>query len=258
MLTKQQARNAAVIYRGPSQLPGQSAAEIVGVVTGLDGSSHNPKTGPMAQLWIIRADVDPVSALKSGKSRAICGDCGLQDNGCYVAVKNAPLAVYRRLKRRGYRRGTCARVNAVLQARGLRLRLGAYGDPAALPASVLQQLTAGVRWTGYTHAWRGLQDPAAYQQLLMASCDSPADRALAVIRGWRTFRTRAVDQLINEGEITCPASDEAGHRTTCEQCCLCDGKHGLQDARRSIVIAVHGATQAKAVRFLRSRTEVLS
>ena len=39
--------NGAIIYRGPSMLDG---SPIVAILTGIDKPSHNPKTGPMAQL----------------------------------------------------------------------------------------------------------------------------------------------------------------------------------------------------------------
>jgi len=46
-------------------------------------------------------------------------------------------------------------------------------------------------------------------------------------------------------EVTCPASKEAGHRTTCADCCLCGGK--AVKTRKSIVINSHGH-RAKAHR----------
>ena len=40
-----------------------------------------------------------------------------------------------------------------------------------------------------------------------------------------------------ELEFVCPASDEAGHRTTCQRCALCRGQ---QSPARSVAIYVHG------------------
>ena len=76
----------------------------------------------------------------------------------------------------------------------------------------------------------------------MASTDSPADHQEAQHRGWRTFRTKAPDEALLPGEITCPASAESGKLTTCERCRLCDGTHNGKhsDSVRSVAIDVHG------------------
>jgi hypothetical protein len=38
----------------------------------------------------------------------------------------------------------------------------------------------------------------------------------------------------------CPASDEAGHKTQCAKCLLCNGARAM-DARKNITIVVHGS-----------------
>ena len=40
-----------------------------------DKASRNPKTGPMVQLWILRADVHPMEAISTGTDSSICGGC---------------------------------------------------------------------------------------------------------------------------------------------------------------------------------------
>lgn len=67
-------------------------------------------------------------------------------------------------------------------------------------------------------------------------------RHLREALGWRTFRTRLQTEPARPDEIVCPASDEAGHRTTCEACNLCTG--GARGAARSIVIQAHGQRTA--------------
>ena len=69
--------------------------------------SSNRKTGNMAQVWILRSDLNPVEAMSSGQDRSICGDCPhrKQDDGsrsCYVNVGQAPLSVYKGFKRGRY------------------------------------------------------------------------------------------------------------------------------------------------------------
>ena len=60
---------SAIIYRGPSLLDG---APIV--VIAID-SARNTKTGRMVQTYILRADMDPREANKTGADFSICGTC---------------------------------------------------------------------------------------------------------------------------------------------------------------------------------------
>ena len=152
-----------VLYDGPSELDG---SRIVVVLT---TSSDNRKTGNMAQTWILRADRDPVSAIQTGADVSICGQCphrGL--NGavrtCYVNVGQAPLAVYR-----AWQHGSYSGFAPLPHLHGV--RLGSYGDPAAVPVSVWQQLlkaTQPLKKTGYTHQWHR-PEFAALRSLCMAS-----------------------------------------------------------------------------------------
>lgn len=238
--------DAGIVWTGPSRF---DAAPIVAIVTGLDGSSSNPKTGPMAQLWILRADRAPMQAVQDGSDYAICWTCphrgDSKTRSCYVTVANAPSAVYRRFIAGGYPTITARQASDIARAHGLPMRLGAYGDPAALPVSVLYDLTIGVTWTGYTHAWSISPD---YRPYLMASVDTPQALDQARAAGWRTFRTRTADDALQAREITCPASDEAGKRSTCSDCKLCSGTRP-EDSRASIAILAHGSGASRYIRL---------
>jgi hypothetical protein len=75
----------------------------------------------------------------------------------------------------------------------------------------------------------------------MASVDTPSEADQAAASGWRYFRvTPFGDANKLQGEISCPASAEAGKRTVCADCKLCDGARH-QDARKNIVIQDHSA-----------------
>lgn len=246
--------DSALVWQGLSLIDGQSP--ILAIATGLSGRSTNPKTGPMAQLWILRADMNPLTAVKSQADSAICGDCGLRGldgakRGCYVTVAHAPNNIFKTWERGRYATLQPSEVNALLRSNRIGLRLGAYGDPAALPHGVIASLVNGLgHWTGYTHAWRNRPDLAPF---VMASADSVDDYEHARALGFRTFRTRLDSQALLPGEIACPASDEMNHRTTCDRCSLCDGSRQL-DKRKSIAIIVHGATTVHAVKFLTSKS----
>jgi hypothetical protein len=244
--------NGFVAYEGPSTLDG---APIVVIVTGLNRPSKNGKTGAMLQSYILRSDVHPSEALKSGEDVSICGGCTMRPTlmpdyragaksgytrivrRCYVRMESVG-SVWRCYKAGNYPRltnGSYAwfKGNGWIGTRnvdlmeGKILRLGTYGDPAAAPLDVWAPLVAAAKsHTGYTHQWR-LPHVAPYASILMASADSAADRADANAAGWRTFRvltaTDAGNEALGAREISCPASKEAGKVATCETCRLCAG-----------------------------------
>ena len=195
--------------------------------------SMNMKTGPMAQLWIMRADISPVEAIYSGQDVSICGNCPLKgENGrkrtCYVNVSRAPLQTWS-----GKKQGKLP--NHAL--RGRSLRLGAYGDPAALPFEVVEKLVRqAINHTGYTHLWRTCDD--RFKAILVASCDSENDRIEAKSMGWTTFRIKTPDEPYLLKEDPCPASEEAGKIMQCINCTRCSGEQ-----KRDIAINVHGRNQ---------------
>ena len=230
-----------VFYRGPSMLDG---APIVAIATGLGKASRNSKTGHLIQTWIIRADQSPIEAINSGSDASICGDCQHRgavvdgrnvNRSCYVTVFQAPLSVYKTLQRGRY--PELAPHTGAELLRDATVRLGAYGDPAAVPFHVWQALLAFAgSHTGYTHQWRHYPELAAY---CMASCDTAVERAQSKLLGWRTFRVRMAGDAVQAREVVCPASKEAGARTNCAACRACGGH--TAKAKADIVIIAHGA-----------------
>lgn len=248
--------NGAVLWRGASLIDG---ALIVVIATGLASGSSNRKTGAMVQTYILRADISPVDAVRTGADVSICGQCphrgkadptnavlyqsaGMRADGphtvrtCYVNVGQGPLSVWR-----AWERGRYPVLRHYSHAgdltEGLLVRLGTYGDPAAVPGDVWRCLIRNARGhTGYTHQWRKC-DPRL-RDLCMASADSVADATEAQAAGWRTFRVAMpCDAPRLENEAVCPASKEAGRKLTCAQCLACAGADGR---RGSVVIAAHG------------------
>jgi hypothetical protein len=70
----------------------------------------------------------------------------------------------------------------------------------------------------------------------MASCETVADRQLALQLGYRTFRVRLPEQPLEAGEFLCPASQEGGERLTCAQCLACSGVKGGQNASPCVIV----------------------
>lgn len=237
------APDGAILWEGPSRIDG---APIVVIATGMHKRSANTKTGALVQTFILRADMHPVEAVRSGHDASICGQCPLRPINahevpgapqCYVNKGFGPAAVYR-----AYLRGSYPRMSARAARRAARagrdFRFGTYGDPGAVPLAVWRALDSK-RHTGYSHQWRRFP---GLRSLCMASADSIADAREAWRRGWRTFRViRSVAEL-QPNEILCPASAEAGKRTTCDSCGLCNGSTGADDRRKSIAIIDHGPT----------------
>ena len=228
-----------VFYDGPSMIDG---APIVGIAT---LTSENGKTGNMVQTYILRADQAPLDALKSGADASVCGTCkhrpraidGKRVRTCYVDVSKSVQSVFAAWIRGAYSLMAPRRAARLLAGR--RVRLGAYGDPAAIPAAHWRDLLAFADGhTGYSHAWReafaqGLRD------LVMASADTESERDTARALGWRTFRVRTSTETLAPREIVCPASPEGGNRRQCVTCMACDGA-ARGSAQASIAIVVHG------------------
>ncbi len=230
-----------ILYNGPSRIDGQP---IVAIATGYNRPSKNTKTGDMIQVWILSRDVSPVSAIMEGKDVSICGTCRhrgtLGNRTCYVNVGKAPTNVWK-----AYQAGRYETTDNLTQfGTGRTIRIGAYGDPAAVPSDVWKRLTLGAKgWTGYTHYWK-LRP--SLKGILMASVDTPQEFTLAKGMGWRTFRVKPVEKPETlAGEIVCPASEEMGYRTVCASCLLCNGNK--LDGRKDISILAHGVQKGKVM-----------
>ena len=240
-------RHAGVIlYEGPSAIDG---APIVVIATRVDTASNNAKTGAMVQTFIIRADVHPFRALKSGQDESVCGDCPqrpFKGGKCYVDVAKSVASVYGAHERGRYARPGIDYDPAILPDlfAGMAFRLGTYGDPAAAPFQIWRAATlkAG-KITGYSHQWR---DPRfqAFSLLCMASCETESDQLLASACGWRTFRAKKAAETRTTTEIGCPAAKENGARTNCAACGLCAGN--TSKSPKDIVINLHGFRVGKA------------
>lgn len=238
-----------VFYEGPSELDGSTI--IRAYLTGYERPSANVKTGPMVQTWIMKADRPPYAAVLDGTDAAVCGSCihrgdGFKNRSCYVNVLQGPTRAYENVLA-----FTTVEEAARLCAWKV-VRLGAYGNPSAVPYDVWESLLAHTKgWTGYEHEWRTC-DPR-FKRLCMASVESEADAEEARKRGWRTYRVVAdTNQIHKRNEILCPASDEAGRRTTCLECRLCNG---TGSSAKSVAVPVHGIQPIKAA-FLAKQPQV--
>lgn len=240
-----------IVYRGASLLNGRPIVAVV--IT----KSGNTKTGDIAQSYILPDHGErPTQALRSGADAAVCGDCKHRPAHaatCYVVVRQGATMVWQALQRGLYPDFTrdADVVGEVLYGR--MLRIGTYGDPAAVPVKVWRDLAHALRtWVGYTHQWR---QPFAQplRDLCMASVDTPAEADTARAMGWRPFRVRLPEEPLLARESVCPASAEGDHKLQCETCGACNGN--ATGRAGGIAIVLHGNHAAhRQMRFLRSRT----
>jgi len=232
--------NGYVLYEGPSRI---DRKPIVVIAVGLDRKSDNAKTGGMVQTYILRQDMSPMDALRTGADASICGGCvhrpkshdgkTYSARSCYVNVAQGPTVVWKSYKAGKYPTLPYSEIANVFA--GKLVRFGSYGDPAAAPVIYWQAIKAvAMGTTGYTHQWRSerLRDTLSVCQL---SADSARDVEKAHEFGVGSFRVLRHGELPVLGEFVCPASAEAGKKTTCAECRACDGV-----SKYHVVIAAHG------------------
>jgi hypothetical protein len=227
-----------IIHRGASLLNGAPIV-VVAIVR-----SSNVKTGNMVQTYILADNgKSPVQSARDLDDAAICGDCPHRrgmGGSCYVNLGQGARAVLDGVNRGIYPVAGADLAQLIAQRM---VRLGTYGDPAAVPASVWENLlTTAAGSTGYTHQWRNALGMAV-RGFCMASADTEADRDLARSMGFRTFRVRTSDAPVMPGEFICPASAEAGKTKTCADCGACAG--GTASRKADPVIVVHGSLQKR-------------
>lgn len=240
MKARKQVRSG-ILYQGPSAIDG---APIVLIGVYPTGAQTNAKTGRFVQTFILRTDVSPVDAIRTGADSSICGDCkhrgdgsGFASRSCYVNVGQSPTSVWRAYRRGSYPRLSDAEIRNL--GSGRMVRLGAYGDPAAVPASVWQLLVSdAIGHTGYSHQWKR-PEFASLASLCMASVDTESERFEAQSAGWRTFRVRLADEPRAPREFVCPASAEGRSVVQCADCRACNGT--ATGRKGSPTIIAHGA-----------------
>lgn len=238
-----QSKTGAIVWKGKSLLDGKP---IVLIATLGSSRTTNKKTGRMVQTYILRSDISPLEALKTGQDVSICGDCPhkqTEQGTCYVRVDTGPTCVYK-----AFARGSYPMLESVPNRfDGFMLRLGAYGDPAAIPLDVwLGLLKRAKGSTGYTHQWKSDPIPSTLRQVCMASCDNEEEDRQAKALGWRTFTLIPKGGAPIPGSFLCPASEEGGRKLTCSECLACDGLSSARHA--SVYIPVHGVAY-KVKRF---------
>lgn len=239
---KMTSKNGCILYKGPSLLDGK---EIVVIATGLADSSKNTKTGNLIQTWIMVEGKNPLEVSAQKEDGSICGDCPHRrslNGACYVSIFQAPNNIWKSYKRGNYEFAT---EKDIEKMREIGVRAGSYGDPAAVPLEIWETLQPK---TGYTHQWRwlsGHRSATKWQNFMMASCDSLAEREEAAAKGWRCFVTQPEGGSLNPfGLVTCPATTKGVQCSTCKLC------QGNRIGAKSVAIPIHGPLKSRGQNYL--------
>jgi hypothetical protein len=180
-----------------------------------------------------------LEANKLGEDYSICGNCALrgtptldptkkqaEDRPCYVVLGQGPTVVWNGLQRGIYPDYTNRQQRRAL-GRGRMVRIGTYGDGAAAPRFVWDDLLFEAEGhNAYSHNGG---DPRIYMQ----SADTLPQAQAAWSSGFRTFRVVHDTSHLQPNEILCPSS----RGVQCVDCRLCGG---TQVKAKSIAIVVHG------------------
>lgn len=116
---------------------------------------------------------------------------------------------------------------------GKYIRFGTYGEPSLHPLELITECTTvAKKWTGYTHQWQKSEE---LNKFFMASTHTKEEETKAQAYGYKSFvaTKSAINELVN-----CPASKEAGFKSTCAKCGLCSGTLGSK-SKKSIYILEH-------------------
>lgn len=220
-------KNGVIVYKGKSEIDGEN---VIAIATA--EKNQNRKIGDIVQIWIIKPDINPILAKRLGEDISICGDCKHRDfKTCYVNLGHGPNQIFKAFHNDKYIKLDDNSIfeNAIV-------RIGAYGDPAAIPIHVWDKIAVyAENILGYTHQW----NKKKFQLLksyCMASVETEAEFDKAQSLLWRTFRVKLDHEPAFNTEMRCPASAEMGNKLTCEQCQSCSG---AGNSKKSVVINFH-------------------
>ena len=242
--------NGFIFYKGPSLIDG---FPVVGIAI---LNSQNSKTGNMIQTYIINDNgLSPLENSRQKKDYSICGNCKHRRNtggSCYVNLGQGPNMVFKSLQANKYPDYTLSPNYWDSLIEGREIRIGAYGDPMAIPYEIWERLLNKARnWTGYTHQWNEDFFDSRIGKLCMASVDNKEEYTRAKDKGLRTFRVLSNQESTFEKEFFCPATPEGNNKTDCKNCCACSGTKKNPN-KADVAVVVHGSLKARFTESLQT------
>jgi hypothetical protein len=212
------------------------------VIVNFQFKTGNTKTGALIQNYIIPASwLESEAKISTLSDKAVCFDCPHsrdQNKSCYVRKGQSEMGLaskVRSLRKLGLENipelspESEADLLEAISGRGV--RFGSYGEPVLLGEALINKISKKAKfWTGYTHQWHKNNWAKDY---FMASVESETISKAAQKSGFRTF---FVGETQSKEYVTCPASKEAGNKTTCDNCKLC---MGTSSKAKSVTILPH-------------------
>jgi hypothetical protein len=205
-------------------------------------TTSNTKTGALIQNYIIPAQwLESEAKISTLSDKAVCFDCPHSkeiNKTCYVRKGQSEMGLaskVRSLRNIGLENipelSPESEADLLEAIVGKGIRFGSYGEPILLGEALISKIAGKAKfWTGYTHQWHKNSWAKDY---FMASVESETISKAAQKSGFRTF---FVGQTDNKDYVTCPASKEAGNKTTCDNCKLC---MGTNSKAKSVTIMPH-------------------
>lgn len=217
--------------------------KIGNAIVNFQFKTGNTKTGDLIQNYIIPAEwIESEAKISTLSDKPVCFDCPHskdQNKTCYVRKGQSEMGLsskVRSLRKMGL--DNIPELSPAMEAdllqaiEGRGVRFGSYGEPVILGEALIGKISKRAKfWTGYTHQWHKNNWAKKY---FMASVETETISNLAQKSGFRTFLVGNVSD--GKNYVTCPASKEAGQKTTCDNCRLC---MGTQSKAKSVTIKPH-------------------
>lgn len=213
-----------------------------GIVVNFQFDTNNSKTGNLVQNYIIpQTWLGTTAKISTLSDTDVCFDCDhskAKNKTCYVRKGFSEMGLaskVRSLRKIGLE--NIPELSPELEADlleaidGRGVRFGSYGEPILLGEELVSKISNRAKfWTGYTHQWHKNNWAKNY---FMASVETELVARASQKLGFRTFFVGSTDST---DFVTCPASKEAGNKTTCDNCKLC---MGTQSKAKSVKILPH-------------------
>jgi hypothetical protein len=212
------------------------------VIVNFQFKTGNAKTGALIQNYIIPASwLESEAKISTLSDKAVCFDCPHSQEinaSCYVRKGQSAMGLaskVRSLRKLGLENipelSPESEADLLEAIAGKGIRFGSYGEPILLGEALINKISKKAKfWTGYTHQWHKNNWAKNY---FMASVESETISKAAQKSGFRTF---FVGETQSKEYVTCPASKEAGQKTTCDNCRLC---MGTNSKAKSVTILPH-------------------
>ena len=224
--------NNAIVWQGQSLFNDEP---IIVLANGFNFENKNEKLGSsVVQIWVLPELVAPNVAVHTGEDAAICGNCPLRKDICYVIQGFAPLSMHKAYKRGKYKPLSHAQIQKGCD-RKMILRLTGYGDVGAIDIKapgLSDLIDAAHQVLAYTHAWNRRSD---LKGRAMASVENVAGALKAQAKGWKTFRSKRPCDPLLPNEVLCPNQTDPARQ--CEDCLLCTGN------KANVAINRHGSAK---------------